>query len=186
MVRINVPISQRSIQMQLSKKKQPFMQEFLALRAIVGYLGEKKQFNWWDTDFLSETGLEFLSINFPRSSFSAGVNSVTTAARRLHDERIGKGGVYHLFRLPSSAEETLHNKLLQMDAAEIKGMISDKDTALENIETMLSNRATVPEGPVQIGRLKNIMSNFAVSELAMHYFDAFKSGKKCFPYFTAD
>jgi hypothetical protein len=160
--------------------------DFIKIRALIGYLGEKSQFNWWDTNFLSETGLQFLSINFPRSSFSAGVNSVTTAARRLHDERIGKGGVYHLFRLPSSVEETVHDELLQMDAAEIKGMISDKETALENIETMLSNRATVPEGPVQVGRLKNIMSNFAVSELAMHYYDAFKCGKQCFPYFTAD
>jgi len=161
-------------------------EKLIFLRALISFLGEKSQFNWWDTNFLSETGLQFLSINFPRSSFSAGVNSVTTAARRLHDERIGKGGVYHLFRLPSSAEENVHNKLLQMDAAEIKKMISHKETALENIETMLSSRDTVPEGPVQVGRLKNIMSNFAVSELAMHYYDAFKSGKQCFPYFTAD
>ena len=65
---------------------------FIKIRALVGYLGEKSQLNWWDTNFLSETGLQFLSINFPRSSFSAGVNSVSTAARRLHDERIGKGG----------------------------------------------------------------------------------------------
>ena len=161
-------------------------QALIRLRALVGYLGEKDQFGWWDTNFLSPTGLQFLSINFPRSSFSAGVNSVATAARRLHDERIGKGGVYHLFRLPSSVEETVHNELLQMDAAKLEEMISDKETALENIETMLSNRATVPEGPVQVGRLKNIMSNFAVSEISMHYYDAFKSGKQCFPYFTAD
>ena len=161
-------------------------QQLIQLRTIVGYLGEKDQYDWWDTNFLSPTGLQFLSINFPRSSFSAGVNSVTTAAMRLHDERIGKGGVYHLFRLPSAVEETIHGELLQMDPAEIKEMISNKDTALKSIEILLSTKATVPEGPVQVGRLKNIMTRFAVSELAMHYYDAFKNGKHCFPYFTTD
>ena len=161
-------------------------QQLIQLRAIVGYLGEKEQYDWWDTNFLSPTGLQFLSINFPRSAFSAGVNSVTTAAMRLHDERIGKGGVYHLFRLPSAVEETIHGELLQMDPAVIKEMISNKDKALNSIETLLSTKATVPEGPVQVGRLKNIMTDFAVGELAMHYFDAFKNGKQCFPYFTTD
>lgn len=175
-----------TVKNQGEKKIKKLQKNFIKIRALVGYLGEKDQFNWWDTNFLSPTGLQFLSINFPRASFSAGINSVTAAATRLHDERIGKGGVYHLFRLPSSIEETVHGELLQMDPAEIKAMISDKESALNNLETMLSDRATVPEGPVQVGRLKNIMSDFAVSELAMHYHDAFKCGKQCFPYFTAD
>ena len=161
-------------------------EDFIKIRALVGYLGEKSQFNWWDTNFLSDTGLQFLSINFPRSSFSAGVNSVTTAAMRLHDERIGKGGVYHLFRLPSSVEESIHNALLHMDATELKEMVSDRETAMASLKAMLTDRTTAPEGPVQVGRLKNIMSSFAVNELAMHYYDAFKNGNQSFPYFTAD
>jgi hypothetical protein len=166
--------------------KNEHMKKLNQLRLLVGFLGEKSQFNWWDTNFLSPTGLQFLSINFPRSAFSAGVNSVTTAAMRLHDERIGKGGVYHLFRLPSAVEETVHGELLQMNPAEMASMISNKETALGAIKSMLTDRATVPEGPVQVGRLKNIMTDFAVSELAMHYYDAFMNGKQCFPYFTTD
>ena len=64
-----------------------------SLRTLVGFLGEKSQCNWWDTSFLSSTGLQFLEINFPRSAFAAGVSSVTEAAKRLHDEFIGKGNV---------------------------------------------------------------------------------------------
>ena len=110
--------------------KNEIMKKLNQIRLLVGFLGEKSQFNWWDTNFLSPTGLQFLSINFPRSYFSAGVNSVTTAAMRLHDERIGKGGVYHLFRLPSAVEETIHGELLQMYSSEMESMISNKDTAL--------------------------------------------------------
>jgi len=73
--------------------------DFVILRALVGYLGEKPQFGWWDTNFLSKTSLQFLEINFPRSYLSAGCVSVTQAAHRVHDQLIGKNGVFHLFRL---------------------------------------------------------------------------------------
>ena len=87
--------------------------DLITLRTIVGFLGENPQFCWWDTNFLSQTGLQFLAINFPRSAFSAGCNSVTEAAKRLHDERIGKSGVYHLFRFPTYSEESIHRHLLK-------------------------------------------------------------------------
>jgi hypothetical protein len=61
--------------------------KLLQLRVLVSYLGEKDQFNWWDTSFLGKTGQKFLEINFPRSAFSAGVHSVTEAAKQLHDRR---------------------------------------------------------------------------------------------------
>jgi hypothetical protein len=89
------------------------IQKYITLRTLIGYLGEKSQYNWWDTNFLSPFGLQYLAINFPRSSFVAGMTSVSEAARRLHDSRIGKGGVYHLFRLPLAVEENLHIGLVE-------------------------------------------------------------------------
>lgn len=158
--------------------------DLITLRTIVGFLGESPQFDWWDTNFLSETGLQFLAINFPRSAFSAGCNSVTEAAKRLHDERIGKGSVYHLFRLPTYSEESIHRQLIGVDSKEFTPFTKDNETALNKLKTLVSNSVNAPEGPVQIGTFKNIFSQKAIEKLAMHYFDAFLNGKKCFPYFT--
>lgn len=160
------------------------LKQFIYLRILVGFLGEKPQYNWWDTNFLSPTGFQFLSINFPRSTLAAGCNSVTEAARRLHDERIGKGAVYHLFRMPATIEETLHKTLITMDAGKLKAALKDKDTAMTQLKAYIKNAVDAPEGPVQVGTTHNLDTEFAVSELAMHYLNAFEQGKKCFPYFV--
>ncbi len=160
------------------------IEDLITLRAIVGFLGEKSQFGWWDTNFLSPTGLQFLAINFPRSTFSAGSNSVTEAAKHLHDERIGKGGVYHLFRLPAYPEEAIHRNMLSMDSDSILSCLKSKDNALDRLESLFSNTSGKPEGPVQIGTLKDIFEDRAVKKLAMNYYSAFTNGKMCFPYFS--
>lgn len=160
--------------------------KLITLRSLVGFLGEKSQFNWWDTNFLSSTGLQFLAINFPRSAFSAGCNSVSEAARRLHDERIGKGGVYHLFRFPTSIEESIHKQLLDIDSNTLIPYLKDKETALNKLKSFISSSVNAPDGPVQIGTAKNMFSDSAIEELAKHYHNAFSDGKKCFPYFTGN
>ena len=78
------------------------------VRVLVSYLGEKEQYAWWDTSFLSAVGLKYLKLNFPRSYFLAGVTAISQAAKKLHDDRIGKGAAHHLFRLPFHIEERLH------------------------------------------------------------------------------
>ena len=160
-------------------------EKYIILQAIVGYLGEKSQFNWWDTNFLSPIGLQYLAINFPRSSFVAGVTSVSEAARRLHDSRIGKGGVYHLFRLPLSIEETLHNHLMGMDSSGLISELKDRETALSKLKTLIDSTIDASEGPVQVGTEKQIQKEFAILELAKHYLDAFSNDKQVLPYFSS-
>ena len=162
------------------------IEKYIILRTLVGFLGEKSQFNWWDTNFLSPTGLQFLTINFPRTAVSAGVNSVTEAAKRLHDERIGKGGVYHLFRLPTSMEQNIHNQLLREGQEQVLPFLDSIDTAVAHLKSLVSNSVGAPEGPVQIGTVKNVQTGTAVQELAVHYHDAFRNQKRCFPYFKID
>lgn len=159
-------------------------EQYITLRALVGYLGEKSQCNWWDTNFLSPVGLQFLAINFPRSSFVAGITSVSEAARRFHDSRIGKGGVYHLFRLPLSIEETLHNHLMELDSSGLIPDIKDQGAALSKLKTLIDSTVDASEGPVQIGIEKQIQKKDAIVELAKHYLDAFSNGKQVLPYFS--
>ncbi len=159
--------------------------KIVTLRILIGFLGEKSQYNWWDTNFLSKTGRQFLAINFPRSTFAAGCNSVSEAAKRIHDKRIGKGSVYHLFRFSTSIENLIHKCLISTDYGELFSHLKDKDTVLKELQKFISSTITAPEGPVQIGTSKNMLSDFAIDELARHYHDAFSRGKQCFPYFKS-
>jgi hypothetical protein len=71
--------------------------KLIKLRLLVGFLGERRQANWWDCSFLDPTGRRFLETTFPRTAFCAAVRSTTEAARLLHDSRIGRVGVFYLF-----------------------------------------------------------------------------------------
>ena len=167
-----------------SDKKAKLLENLNRLRVLVGFLGEKGQAAWWDTSFLNKTGLQFLEINFPRTALSAGCNSVIEAAKRLHDDRIGKGGVYHLFRFPTVLEEDLHRNLLLADSNAYLPLLESKESAMEALAEMLKDTVGSPEGPVQIGIFKGMVKDSDILELAIHYYDAFRTEKMCFPYFT--
>ncbi len=159
------------------------IEKIAQIRVLVAYLGEKEQYFWWETSFLGEIGIEYLKLNFPRTAFLAGVTSVTEAASKLHNERIGKGMVYHLFRLPFNIEERIHEILRYMKDEKAKQLISAKEDSLEILKGFIDSTVDAPEGPVQIGTTPNIISEFSVGELSKHYANAFQEDKKTFPYF---
>ncbi len=70
------------------------------LRVLVGYLGEKPQAGWWSSEFYSPSAAAFLSPIFNRSLFLAQYQGATAAAAKAHDDTIGIGRIFHLFRLP--------------------------------------------------------------------------------------
>ena len=81
------------------------------LRLYIGYLGEKDQFGWWVSSFFAPSSNAFFEPLFGRTQYLAQCNGVTRAAALVHDERIGVGHVYHLFRLPEDLEQGLHREL---------------------------------------------------------------------------
>lgn len=159
------------------------IEDFTILRTLVGFLGEKPQYGWWDTDFLSKTSLQFLEINFPRSYVSAGCVSVCQAALRVHDQFIGKNGCLHLFRLTQSEEQALHNYLLTADPADIISSIQDRESALSRLKSFFNKPVGAPAGPIQVGTINTMFTRSGFEEMAKHYFDAFTNGKKTYPYF---
>ena len=159
-------------------------EEMARLRAVVGFLGEKSQHNWWDTNFLSDSGQQFLKIIFPRSAVSAGCNAVVEAAKRLHDERIGKDGVYHLFRLPASIEEAVHGELLSIEPEDIRHCLLSKDVAMECLKRLFPASIEASVGPVQVGPEKQILTSHVLNSIASHYYSAFQRETMCFPYFV--
>lgn len=155
------------------------------IRAVVGFLGEKSQYGWWDTNFLSDSGQEFLKVIFPRSAVSAGCNAAAEAAKRLHDERIGRGGVYHLFRLPLSIEEAIHQQILT-EPDDVCFLINSEITALDFLKRLSSSLKDASVGPIQVGSEKQILTSKSIEKISSHYFYAFQSSTMCFPYFVGD
>jgi len=161
-------------------KSTSILSQFSSLRWLVGLLGSKKQFGWWDCSFLDETGIRFLSTTFPRSARSAAIQATSDAAQRIHDQSLGKVGCYHLFRFPISIEDRLRNAPMEVEA------ILEKDAALSALAKVAAASIKAPSGPVQIGVEKRILTETSLSELAAHYHSAFTQGIRCYPYFSSE
>lgn len=160
------------------------LHSYALLRLLVAYLGEKHSAGWWQTSCLDKTGRKYLELNFPRSAVSAGVHAAGAAAQRLHDERIGKLRVFHLFRLPYRFEDRIHTHLLHADQDGLWAHIPDRETAIAKLRSLAGSTLDAPEGPVHVGREKDIDSVRSVQEVAKHYLSALEKGRLCLPYFT--
>jgi hypothetical protein len=161
------------------------VEQLALLRALVAFLGEKDQCGWWDCSFLGSTGQKYLAITHPRSHVATGVMAACEAARRVHDARIGKGRVYHLFRLPHATEQKLQRHALAKGDTTLVTAFESKAKALRTLETLAKDPDGTPDGPVKLGGAKTLASSSIVSKLAGIYLGAFKSSKEAMPYFTA-
>ena len=153
------------------------------LRLIVGYLGEKDQFNWWTSSFISSVGANFLSPVFSKTVIHAQYHGVTEAARRVHDEHIGIGRVFHLFRLPEVVEQSMCG-MLQDDSLEnvVRNECSHPDHAMEALTSITGRLPALQEGPIQIGDTKDLDSTEWLL-MAGTYCVAFTAGARTYPYF---
>ena len=157
---------------------------FALLRMAVGFLGQREQANWWRSSFLSETGLAFAAYNFSRAPRLAAVSATLAAAKRVHDDRIGRARTFHLFRMRLEDEIRIH----QAGAENAGGLLgacklSSKDL-IASLEEAAGEMIEAPVGPVQIGKLHDAFTPDALQELAKHYLSAFRRDAVCFPYFA--
>jgi hypothetical protein len=157
----------------------------IRLRVLVGYLGEKSQFGWWPTEFHAATSEAFLSPVFGKTASLARYQGTLEASRRLHDEHIGVGQVFHLFRFPAVVEQSIHEELLQkgIDEAFLSDLAS-KDAACSALEGLSDSSTTGSEGPIKIGDLSDLGSKVWIGKTAACYLNAFNNNSKCFPYLT--
>ena len=156
---------------------------FATVRMAVGFLGQAKSSSWWSSSFLSPNGLAVAQYNFPRAAGYAALNATTAAAKRLHDERIGKRRCVHLFRL-ALADEVLIQRTIQPNKRALLDPVLRRDDALKVLEAESREVISVDAGPVQIGNLGDAFTEAGLSELAKHYFAAFRQEIQCLPYFA--
>jgi hypothetical protein len=156
-----------------------------SLRLLVGYLGEKEQFGWWQSSFFTQGSNAFLSPLFARTQLLAQCNGVTQAAALVHDERIGVGHVYHLFRLPEDLEQSIHQALHnEASTKAAQTSIATKQAALGNLLKLAERAETEEIGPVRIGDLAALRDPRSWRFIAGYYLAAFEKDQKTFPYFA--
>ena len=123
-------------------------ENLLRLRLIVGYLGEKAQLAWWQSSFLDPNAKAFLQPSFPRTWRLSQYHGVIEAALRVHDEFIGIGRVYHLFRLPEEMEHSLHDAFqASSESPFMEEALASREVATEALQIMARGRAGLGEGP---------------------------------------
>lgn len=153
------------------------------LRLIIGYLGEKDQKSWWNSTFFSKSSKAFLSPTYPKSFLLAQYNGVCKAACLVHDEHIGIGAHYHLYRLPDSIEKSLPNLLKDADFSNsINQILSTKENAIQFLENLYQFKVKKSEGPTSVGDYSDEKLGDLLNTIGSHYLHAMKTDYKSFPY----
>ena len=155
--------------------------QLIQLRAYIGFLGEKDQYNWWPSSFYSATSAAFLSPVFSRTQNLARLSGVARAASRVHDEFIGVGAVYHLFRLPERLEQRIVTSIQQEPDA-IKAP-ADKDEALIWLKGHSDVAPSPAIGPVHVGNVEQLQNGTSWRVALGYYLAAFDTGERSYPYF---
>ncbi|MBK5968369.1 MULTISPECIES: BrxE family protein [Thiorhodovibrio] len=171
------------------------------LRLLVGFLGEKSQHHWWPSSFLAPTSEAFLLPVFPRTTLLAQYHGACEAARLRHDEHVGIGRHYHLYRLPEALEQSMAEAVAAPDfASRVKPRLTSVDSALARLAEWAKSAAATPadaapktakpnsersEGPVLLGHFDSDQLTALMQRCAGHYQDALVAGYQCFPYLKA-
>lgn len=152
------------------------------LRIIVGFLGEKQQANWWGSEFFSESATTFLAPIFNRSLFLAQYQGATAAAAKVHDDDIGIGHTYHLFRLPIGLEQASSDVLNDRKFTQaLQGNLGSREQALTRLAELATKQETASPGPLSLGLMQDDLGA-QLQRAAGVYHSAFKLGIKSFPY----
>ena len=152
------------------------------LRMAVGYLGEKSQNNWWSSSFLAPQAKTYLSPIYPRTVALAQYRGVTEAALLVHDEFIGIGKNYHLFRLPEAIEHAAADYIQAQDEDHYPKMLESNESALDVLQKLAAGKGDKAEGPVTVGQYSDSTLSEMLQEAAGYYLAAFQSGAKCYPF----
>jgi hypothetical protein len=148
------------------------------LRTYVAFLGEKDQQNWWPSSFLSRSGAAFLNPVFPKTSLLARVTGASNAAQVAHDEHIGVGDVFHLFRLPENMEhdifQVLTNELSILE-------IGSEDDAYTSLQGLTNGDTTQGIGPLLLNQSE--IDQATISHMAAAYLAGFKNNQTVYPYY---
>ena len=154
----------------------------LRMRLLVGFLGERAQYAWWQTAFYEASSRLFLEPVFSKTSRLAQYHGVLEAARRLHDEHLSVGS-YHLFRMPEEVEQDLHSIVICSVGEELVSRApQSKEEALGALKQLAATSVPSTVGPKAIGSIKDLDAARTLTAMAGAYLSAFSLNARTYPY----
>lgn len=161
------------------------LEELVLLRTVIGFLGEQEQHSWWSSSFFGAGSKSFLSPVFPRTHVLAQYQGVLKAASIVHDERIGVGNVFHLFRLPEDLEQSIQRTIQSphMILAITDCTVNSK-TALAKLGKISDGLSRNDIGPVSVGSFANIRIAALWRQVAAYYATGLQDHFEVYPYFV--
>jgi hypothetical protein len=154
------------------------------LRIYIGFLGEKDQHGWWQSSFFSPASDAFLSPLFSRTQLLTQCNGMSRAAALIHDEHIGVGHVYHLFRLPENLEQGLHEKLQDPIFSKTLPKPLNESIAISFLKQEEKDLKTEDIGPVRMGPISDLYTLNVWGNVAASCLHAFENQQRIYPNFT--
>jgi len=152
------------------------------LRVAVGLLGEQSR--WWSSTFCGANARAFLDPIFPRTQVLAQFHGVSAAAGAIHDERIGVGNAFHLFRLPKDLEQEIHSLAGGLAVGAIADAMRGADSATQFIRQSAASVCKDAVGPVKVGEISALREASSWRDVAARYLGAFEGCRETFPFFA--
>ena len=158
------------------------IKQIALLRLVIGYLGEQN--HWWNSTFCSPVSKSFLSPVFPKTLVLAQLQGVSMAALRVHDQHIGVGNAFHLFRLPEEIEQNIPNAVKTEEQNTFLAPIVSPQAALNYLQENSNTSSRKLIGPVRIGAIASLPATSIWHEVASLYARAFDDNEQVFPFFS--
>jgi hypothetical protein len=168
-----------------TEKKYENYRKIIALRYLVGFLGEKQQCHWWSTSFYEASSTRFLEPVFARSAPLAQYQGVLEAARRFHDENLSADS-FHIFRLPEEVEQDIH-EIVQIKLVELldPSWTADRSSALSALSKLTDGSIELIVGPVLVGKIDEVHSPAMLDKIGIIYHVALSTDVHALPYMLA-
>lgn len=157
--------------------------DIISLRIAVSILGEKADPKWWNSNWFSKSSDSFIKPVFGNEFGVTIYHGSLEASKRVHDQRIGVGRVFHLFRLPEEMELRLNSIVLGDKCPQIKEL-TETDQATNFINDLSLDESFSEIGPTRVGEFKNFIGKKWIRILASNYKYAFENSDQTFPYFS--
>lgn len=156
-----------------------YYQILAQLRLSVLACGEALPGKCWDSDGLGKAGQADLLTIFPRTSLVGASSHAAKLAQAHHDAVTRASGVFHLFRLPTDVEASIHHELMTSisNDHDVKGKLWSV------MDDLPKSEVSAQEGPVNLGEIKLTLAK-DIGKIASAYKAAFNAGLSVVPYFT--
>lgn len=162
----------------------PDILNYAKLRLAVGRLGESVDPPWWHAAFFSSESDAFLTPVFPRTQWLTRMTATSEAAARIHDEHLGVGRVFHLFRLPETFEQQIAESAKSNNfVEEMAPLMGDADGARSFLEQLATGHETIEgTGPVRLGTPDDLDIRDILATMAGAYRHAFEKEIRIYPF----